>query len=139
VWCDGCLEGEVPHFSVYFFMNRKKNWDSLFSAETSGTKCKVLFHIYLRVLIRFYLISLDTNILWTSCILSHFTSSKIGQQRTEGTPAFFENIFNHLHKNKLLYKFQSGFIPGLSTTHQLLEIYHTILTALDFYKCHYVQ
>jgi hypothetical protein len=24
-----------------------------------------------------------------------------------------------------------GFIPGLSTTHQLLEIYHTILTALD--------
>ena len=43
----------------------------------------------------------------------------------------FKNIFNHLHKNKLLYKFQSGFIPGLSTTHQLLEIYHTILTALD--------
>jgi hypothetical protein len=31
----------------------------------------------------------------------------------------------------LLNKFQSGFIPGLSTTHQLLEIYHTILTALD--------
>ena len=46
----------------------------------------------------------------------------------------FKNIFNHLHKNKLLYKFQSGFIPGLSTTHQLLEIYHTILTALDS-KC----
>jgi hypothetical protein len=43
----------------------------------------------------------------------------------------FKNIFNHLHKNKLLYKFQSDFIPGLSTTHQLLEIYHTILTALD--------
>ena len=43
----------------------------------------------------------------------------------------YKNIFNHLHKNKLLYKFQSGFIPGLSTTHQLLEIYHTILTALD--------
>jgi hypothetical protein len=31
----------------------------------------------------------------------------------------FKNIFNHLHKNKLLYKFQSDFIPGLSTTHQL--------------------
>jgi hypothetical protein len=41
------------------------------------------------------------------------------------------SFFNHLHNNKLLYKFQSGFIPGLSTTHQLLEIYHTILTALD--------
>jgi hypothetical protein len=27
----------------------------------------------------------------------------------------FKNIFNHLHKNKLLCKFQSGFIPGLST------------------------
>ena len=52
----------------------------------------------------------------------------------------FRNIFNHLHKNKLLYKFQSGFIPGLSTTHQLPEIYHTILTALDsncFYKYHF--
>ena len=46
----------------------------------------------------------------------------------------FKNIFNHLHKNKLLYKFQSGFIPGLSTTHQLLEVYHTILTPLDS-KC----
>jgi hypothetical protein len=43
----------------------------------------------------------------------------------------YKNIINHLHKNKLLCKFQSGFIPGLSTTHQLLEIYHTILTALD--------
>jgi hypothetical protein len=46
----------------------------------------------------------------------------------------FKNICKHLHKNKLLYKFQSGFIPDLSTTHQLLEIYHTILTALDS-KC----
>jgi membrane-bound acyltransferase YfiQ involved in biofilm formation len=43
----------------------------------------------------------------------------------------FKNFFKHLLKNKLLYKFQSSFIPGLSTTHQLLEIYHTILTALD--------
>ena len=43
----------------------------------------------------------------------------------------FKNIFYHLHKNKLLCKFQSGFIPVLSITHQLLEIYHTILTALD--------
>ena len=35
--------------------------------------------------------------------------------------------------------FFTGFIPGLSTTHQLLEIYHTILTALDFYKCHFCK
>jgi hypothetical protein len=33
--------------------------------------------------------------------------------------------------NSLLYKFQSGFIPGYSTTHQLAELYHNILLALD--------
>ena len=39
--------------------------------------------------------------------------------------------FNHLLENKLLYKFQSGFIPGHSTSHQLIELYHTILLALE--------
>jgi hypothetical protein len=33
--------------------------------------------------------------------------------------------------NKLLYKFQSGFLPGYSTTHQLIELYDNILLALD--------
>ena len=43
----------------------------------------------------------------------------------------FKNIFNHLHENNLLYKFQSGFIPGYSTTHQLVELYNKILVALN--------
>ena len=43
----------------------------------------------------------------------------------------FKHVFNHLLENKLLYKFQSGFIPGHSTSHQLIELYHTILLALE--------
>ena len=43
----------------------------------------------------------------------------------------FKYIFNHLLFNSLLYKFQSGFIPGYSTTHQLVELYHNILLVLD--------
>ena len=43
----------------------------------------------------------------------------------------FKYIFNHLVFNSLLYQFQSGFIPGYSTTHQLVELYHNILLALD--------
>ena len=43
----------------------------------------------------------------------------------------FKNIFNHLHGNKLLYKYQSGFIPGYSTSHQLIELYNKILSALN--------
>ena len=39
----------------------------------------------------------------------------------------FKHVFNHLLENKLLYKFQSGFIPGHSTSHQLIELYHRIL------------
>jgi hypothetical protein len=51
----------------------------------------------------------------------------------------YKQIYNHLHKNKLLYKFQSGFLPGYSTTHQLIELYDNIVLALDKkhqYKCH---
>jgi hypothetical protein len=36
-----------------------------------------------------------------------------------------------LHINKLVYKFQSGFLPGYSTTHQLIELYDNVLLALD--------
>jgi hypothetical protein len=43
----------------------------------------------------------------------------------------FRHVFNHLLENKLLYKFQSGFIPGHSTSHQLIELYHIILLALE--------
>ena len=30
-----------------------------------------------------------------------------------------------------MYKFQSGFLPGHSTNHQLIELYHEVLPALD--------
>ena len=43
----------------------------------------------------------------------------------------FKHIFNHSKGNKLLCKFQSGCLPGCSTTHQLVELYHRILLALD--------
>jgi hypothetical protein len=43
----------------------------------------------------------------------------------------YKQIYNHLHINKLLYKFQSGFLPGYSTTHQLIELYDNIVLALD--------
>ena len=43
----------------------------------------------------------------------------------------YKQIHNHLHINKLLYKFQSEFLQGYSTTHQLIELYDNILLALD--------
>jgi hypothetical protein len=43
----------------------------------------------------------------------------------------YKHLYNHLHQNLLLYKFQSGFLPGHSTNHQLIELYHEILLALD--------
>ena len=36
----------------------------------------------------------------------------------------FKRIYNFLADNNLLYKYQSGFVPGHSTTHQLIDIYH---------------
>ena len=34
-------------------------------------------------------------------------------------------------EHKLLYKFQSGFVSGHSTSHQLIELYHQIYIALE--------
>ncbi|PJE77590.1 hypothetical protein CI610_03485 [invertebrate metagenome] len=33
---------------------------------------------------------------------------------------------NYLLENSLIYKYQSGFQPGHSTVHQMIEIYHTV-------------
>jgi hypothetical protein len=41
------------------------------------------------------------------------------------------HLYNHLHQNLLIYKFQSGSLPGHSTNHQLIELYHEILLELD--------
>ncbi|PJE78013.1 hypothetical protein CI610_03058 [invertebrate metagenome] len=38
---------------------------------------------------------------------------------------------NYLLDNSLIYKFQSGFQPGHSTVHQLIEIYHTLCENLE--------
>ena len=43
----------------------------------------------------------------------------------------FKHVFNYFISNNLLYKYQSGFIPGHSTVHQLIEIYHTIVMSLE--------
>ena len=42
-----------------------------------------------------------------------------------------KHLFNHISRNNLLSPFQSGFIPGDSTTNQLLHIYHTFCEAVD--------
>ncbi|MES9881747.1 MAG: reverse transcriptase family protein [Sedimenticola sp.] len=40
-------------------------------------------------------------------------------------------LYNYISTNNLLTSFQSGFIPGDSTTNQLLSIYHTFCEAVD--------
>lgn len=43
----------------------------------------------------------------------------------------FKRMYNFLNDNDLLYKYQSGFIPGHSTTFQLIDIYHHICQTFD--------
>ena len=43
----------------------------------------------------------------------------------------FKHLFNHLRDNNILKSFQSGFIPGDSTTNQLTFLYNTFCQALD--------
>ena len=45
-------------------------------------------------------------------------------------------VFKHIHNsilidNNLMYKYQSGFLPGHSATYQLMYIYHHICQAID--------
>ena len=40
----------------------------------------------------------------------------------------YKYVFNHL---KLIYEYQSGFLPKYSTVHQLLEMYNCILNSLE--------
>ena len=40
-------------------------------------------------------------------------------------------VFSHISRHKYIHKLQSGFLPGYSTSHQLVEIYHCILTAFE--------
>ncbi|MCG7879943.1 MAG: reverse transcriptase domain-containing protein [Candidatus Thiodiazotropha endolucinida] len=42
-----------------------------------------------------------------------------------------KNIYNFLHENNLLYKYQSGFLPNHSTTYQLVDIYQHICQTFE--------
>ena len=43
----------------------------------------------------------------------------------------FKQMYNYFRDNDLIYKFQSGFLPGCSTTHHLVHLYHSISEAFD--------
>jgi hypothetical protein len=43
----------------------------------------------------------------------------------------YKYIFNFLVDNSLIYEFQSGFMHGHSTSHQLIELTHDIMQSLD--------
>ena len=43
----------------------------------------------------------------------------------------FKRIYNFLQDNNLLDKYQSAFVPGHSTTYQLIDIYHHMGQAFD--------
>ena len=43
----------------------------------------------------------------------------------------FKHIYNHLSSNNFLFKYQSGFRPGHSTTFQLIDIFHHICQSYD--------
>jgi len=45
--------------------------------------------------------------------------------------AVFKHLFNYLRVNNVIYKYQSGFLPGTSTTHHLVHLYHVIAKAFD--------
>ena len=42
-----------------------------------------------------------------------------------------KDIYNFLHENHLLYKYQSGFLPNHSITYQLIDIYQHICQTFD--------
>ena len=43
----------------------------------------------------------------------------------------FKHLYIFLHANDLIYKNQSGFLPGHSTVYQLLDINHQICQSID--------
>jgi hypothetical protein len=43
----------------------------------------------------------------------------------------YKNVYNYLVRNKLIYEYQSGFLPKYSTIHQLLELYNSIINSLE--------
>ena len=50
--------------------------------------------------------------LWQAVLAKHSNES------------FFKHVHNYLLSNSLIYKYQSGFLPGHSTVHHLIEVVH---------------
>ena len=48
----------------------------------------------------------------------------------------YKHVYYYLHQNRLIYEYQSGFLPRHSTVHQLLEIYNSILNSLGNKEAH---
>ena len=42
-----------------------------------------------------------------------------------------KHVYNHLMQYKLIYQYQSGFLPKHSSVHQLIELYTIILNSLE--------
>ena len=45
-----------------------------------------------------------------------------------------KHFYNYITENELLYKYQSGFVPGHSTVHHLIELTHNICISLENYE-----
>ena len=43
----------------------------------------------------------------------------------------FKHIFNFFLTNNLIYRHQSGFLPGQSTVYQLIDLYNQIVRSID--------
>lgn len=50
----------------------------------------------------------------------------------------FKHVYNYISEHSLLNKYQSGFLPGHSTVHHLIEVVHQTCIALEKYEtsCH---
>jgi len=46
----------------------------------------------------------------------------------------FKHMYNYLKDHDTIYKYQSGFLPGHSTTHHLAHLYHIMTQAFDQQK-----
>ena len=46
----------------------------------------------------------------------------------------FKHVHNYLLSNSLIYKYQSGFLPGHSTVHHLIEVVHQTCLALESHE-----
>ena len=46
----------------------------------------------------------------------------------------FKHLYDHIIENNLLYKYQSGFLPGHSMVHHLIELIHNVCISLEQYE-----